>query len=88
MLSSDETDGVPFEIHIETLTWKLTGGKFLDGDYIRIERNTTGYFISGRIAGHDWHDEDNEDFFCGDTDELLCFLKRHNLLTILSSETC
>lgn len=79
MLSSDDCEGVPFEIGIETLKWT-----FPNGDYVTVERNTSGYFISGRIGGMDWHDEDHEDFFCADTDEYLDFLDRHGLLGVLS----
>jgi len=78
---SDESDcqDVPFEFVIETLTWT-----FPSGDRIQVERNTSGYFISGRINGKDWHDDDHEDFFCAGTDEYLDFLERHGLLRILS----
>ena len=79
MLSSDDCEGVPFEIGIETLKWT-----FPNGDYVTVERNTSGYFISGRINGRGWYDEDHEDFFCADTDEYLDFLEKYGLLRILS----
>ena len=70
---------IPFEIGIETITWT-----FPNGDYVCVEKNTSGYFISGRINGKDWHDEDHEDFFCANTDEYLEFLEQHGLLGPLS----
>lgn len=76
---SEDCDSVPFENEIETLTWK-----FSNGDYVQVEHNTTGYFISGRLNGKDWHDEDHEDFFCANTDEYLDFLSTHGLLEVLS----
>lgn len=79
MGDDDDREDVPFEIGIETSTWTLG-----NGDYITVERNTSGYFISGRINGKDWHDEDHEDFFCADTDEYLDFLEKHGLLSVLS----
>lgn len=76
----EEAESVPFYIGIETLKWT-----FENGDYITVERSTSGYLIGGRIGGKDWHDEDYEDFFCADTDAYLDFLEKHGLLRILST---
>lgn len=70
---------IPFDFNIETTTFTLP-----TGDYVRIERNDKGFFISGRVNGQDWHDEDHEDFFCKDSDQLLNFLELHGLLIPLS----
>ena len=78
-MDASDCEGIPFEVGIETITWT-----FPNGDCISVEKNTTGYFISGRIAGKDWHDEDHEDFFCADTEEYLEFLEKHGLLGALS----
>jgi len=71
---------IPFDFNIETTTFTLP-----NGDYIRIERNDNGFFISGRVNNIDWHDEDHEDFFCKDSDQLLNFLELHGLLIPLSN---
>lgn len=79
MLDSRDAEGIPFDFHSETITWT-----FANGDQITVERNLRGYFISGRIGGGDWHDEDHEDFYCATTDDFLNFLERHGLLGALS----
>jgi len=73
------TTEVPFDFNIETTTWT-----FENGDHVTVEKNASGYLISGNFSGVDWHDEDHEDFFCADTDEFLSFLETHGLLRILS----
>lgn len=77
----DEYDEVPFEIGIETTRWT-----FDNGDYLTIEKNTSGYFLSGRVGGKDIHDDDHEDFYFPDTDSLLGFLEQHGLLSVLTKK--
>jgi len=76
-----EDGEVPFEIGIETTRWE-----FDNGDYLTIEKNTSGYFLSGRVGGKDVHDDDHEDFYFPDTDSLLVFLEQYNLLTVLTKK--
>lgn len=73
---------IPFDFNIETIRWK-----FPNGDSITIEKNVSGYFLSGIVGGKDWHDEDHEDFFFSSTDEFLDFLAQHGLLGALSVRT-
>ena len=75
-------DGVPFDDSIITTTWD-----FGSGTKVTIERGNAGFFVYGSIGGKSWHDDDHEDFFCETTDDLLDFLKKHGLLSMLSVNT-
>jgi len=72
-------DGIEFDESIATTTWH-----FGSGTKVTIERGDSGFFIYGSVGGKSWHDEDHEDFFCETTDDLLVFLEKHGLLSILS----
>ncbi len=72
-------DGIAFDESITTTTWY-----FGSGTKVTIERGDSGFFIYGSVGGKSWHDQDHEDFFCATTDELLVFLEKHKLLSMLS----
>jgi hypothetical protein len=72
-------DGIEFDESITTTTWH-----FGSGTKVTIEHGDSGFFIYGSVGGKSWHDEDHEDFFCATTDDLLVFLEKHGLLSMLS----
>jgi hypothetical protein len=72
-------DGIEFDESITTTTWY-----FGSGTKVTIEHGDSGFFIYGSVGGKSWHDEDHEDFFCATTDDLLVFLEKHGLLSMLS----
>ncbi len=74
-------DVVPFDDSISTVTWT-----FGSGDRIQIESSPRGFYVSGRVGGKDWHDEDHEDFYLPTSNDLLDFLRQHGLLSVLSKK--
>lgn len=74
----DENE-IPFFDDIETTTWD-----FENGDKITIEKSEDGYLFGGIVKNQIISDDDGEDFYLKDTDELLDFLKKYNLLHVLS----
>lgn len=74
-------DDLPFDDSVSVHTWD-----FGHGNRIQIESGQNGYFVSGRVNGKDWHDDDHEDFHLATSDDLLDFLRHHGLLSILSAK--
>lgn len=72
---------LPFFEEIETTTWE-----FIDGSILELEKNEQGYLLGGHIGNIAIQDEDWEDLFFPDTDSLLNFFQKHNLLKLLSKK--
>lgn len=81
-----EDGEIPFDDRLETIKWCLSGGSFIEGDYIIIDRTREDeFFVHGVVLGNVFCDSDGEDFFCSDIDVLLDFMKKWGLLRLLTT---
>lgn len=69
---------IPFDWNITTTTWQFDKDSFLI-----LEKTLEGYTMYGRVDGKPW-DNDGEDWFFENSDHLLEFLRKAELLRVLS----
>lgn len=82
---------LPFNKNFTVSTWegkvKWENKQDLEDYHIRLEKNKGGFLLSGKLGNLHILDEDDEDFHFKNSDELLDFLKKYNLMQFIYAQT-